>query len=108
MAEINLNPAKPKLEGLVLGLVGKLLVFAFGIFCGIGLVYKTVKHDTQVPTPTLTAYTTRIEELKRENEELKQRLGSSIVVTPIARVEPAVTIPGKEYPKPQQGVVIPR
>lgn len=108
MAEINLDPVKPKLEGLALGLVGKLLVFVFGVFCGIGLVYKTVKHDTQVSTPTLTVYTTRIEELKKENDDLKQKLNTSTVVTPPSRVEPVVPTPGKEYPKPQQGVVIPR
>lgn len=57
----------------------KLAIFAFGIFCGIGIVYKSglpLPSDNPAVTPpaNVSVYQKRIEELQTENAQLRKLL----------------------------------
>ena len=114
MAEVNPNAIKSKLADIVKAGIGKMLIFAFGIFCGIGLSYKVAKETAQQPAPAqdLSVYTKRIEELNKENAALKDALQRSVIAPqPQPVVEPPAPQPGSppiEYPRPRPGVVIPK
>lgn len=74
--------SKLPLSDTVKGLMVKLFIFLFGIFCGIGIVYKSGLpldgNKTENPPAAVStntgAYQKRIDELKKANEELTRAL----------------------------------
>ena len=60
-------------------LILKLAIFLFGIFCGIGIVYKSglplpSDNPTVTPPSNVAVYQKRIEELQTENAQLRKLL----------------------------------
>ena len=111
-----------KLPALAKGLLFKLFIFLFGIFCGIGIVYKSglpLPQEPAVvaPATNVTAYQKRIEELQAENAELRKALEvSPTQPQPTQPQPPRPTYPNAQpaYPNAQPtnpgsktGVVIP-
>jgi hypothetical protein len=60
-------------------LLVKLAIFAFGIFCGIGIVYKSglplpSENPSVTPPANVSVYQKRIEQLQEENTQLRKLL----------------------------------
>lgn len=75
-----IDPATAVVNRLNIGenvkaLVVKLAIFLFGIFCGIGIVYKSglpIPADNVAPPANVSVYQKRIEELQTSNAELQR------------------------------------
>ena len=81
----------------------KLVIFGFGIFCGIGIVYKSgLPLPSEQKNASVSSYQKRIEELKHENAELKRSLDEN-TMPDLKIILPNFTIPEL----PQLGFVIP-
>ena len=92
--------AKLPLSDFLKGLLVKLFIFAFGIFCGIGIVYKSglLPETPPVPAPAanVSAYQKRIDELTQENAALHKLLEEQPV--PVLPPQP-VPLP-RPFPRP--------
>jgi hypothetical protein len=89
-------PLSDTLKGLLL----KLFIFGFGVFCGIGVVYKSGLQPQPQPAPAsnVSVYQKRIDELQKENTDLKRQLEEHQVPFPQPQ-PPVVTPPNPVTPK---------
>ena len=109
---------KLPLGDMVKGLLFKLFIFGLGIFCGIGIVYKSglpIPGDKTSPPAAVSIYQKRIEELQKENAELRKALEEPVtpkeqpktnpIPFPLPKVNP--TTPGSGVLVPKTGFVVP-
>jgi len=113
---------KLPLGDMLKGLLFKLFIFGLGIFCGIGIVYKSglpIPGDPKAgPPAAVSVYQKRIEELQKENADLRKALegGEELapkeqpkvnpVPFPLPKVNPPATNPGGVL-VPKTGFVVP-
>ncbi len=97
--------SKIPLSDTAKGLLFKLFIFVFGIFCGIGIVYKSgLQPPVAPPVANVSTYQNRIDELQQENSNLRKQLGSApvpVVAQPVTQpVSPVVLEPAVDAPRP--------
>lgn len=114
--------SKLPLSDFLKGLLVKLFIFAFGIFCGIGIVYKSgllpEVPPVTAPAANVSAYQKRIDELTQENAALHKLLEEQpapvlplpperLHPTPLPRPFPRPTVPPVDPDGIRPGVIIP-
>lgn len=104
-------PLSDSLKGLLL----KLFIFGFGVFCGIGIVYKSGLQPPpqNAPTSNVSVYQKRIDELQRENTDLKKQLEDHQVPFPQPVIPPVTPVTPKVNPvnpvnpdRPRPGFIV--